>query len=257
MLLRQKFLKLLQTRTLDPQARQSMQDSVYQFITRNSPNISTGHFRTISNADLGMLFQINDECFFDGLLGGVCEQASCKPLSFRLSTRMTSAGGMTTMLQSQHRKSLPEFEIAIATTPLFDTFKVSPDAQVGGVVCRDRLEALQRIMEHEMVHLAELLLFNDSNCSAAPFKNYVNRFFGHTESNHQLLTPRDIARKQLGISTGDEVRFSVEGREYSGIINRITKRATVLVRDPKGTRYDDGKCYSKFYVPLTMLRPAS
>ena len=61
--------------------------------------------------------------------------------------------------------------IAVRTTPLFDTFRVDGDARVGGLLCHNRLEALQRIMEHEMLHLAELLLFRDSNCSATPFKN--------------------------------------------------------------------------------------
>jgi len=111
-------------------------------------------------------------------------------------------------------------------------------------------------MEHEMLHLAELLLFRDSNCSATPFKNSARQLFGHTESNHTLLTPRDVARKKLGISCGDEVTFLADGRHYRGFVNRITKRATVLVLDPKGTRYDDGKKYSKFYVPLTMLKRA-
>ncbi len=251
-----KLQKLIHQRQLAPDAQRKKQLAVHQFVLQNSPNIRDGHFRTISNADLGLLFQITDEQFFDGMLGSVCEQASCRPLAFRLSTRMTSTGGMTTMQQARHLKSLPEFEIAIATTPLFDTFRVDGNAKVGGLVCHNRLEALQRIMEHEMLHLAELLIFRDSNCSAAPFKNSARQLFGHTESNHRLLTPKDIARKKLGIGCGDEVKFSVDGQDYQGFVNRITKRATVLVRDPQGVRYNDGKTYSKFYVPLTMLRPA-
>ena len=251
-----KLQQLIQHRSISPPEREDKQTAVYQFVLQNSPNISDGHFRTISNADLGLLFQITDEHFFDGMLGGICEQTSCRPLAFRLSTRMTSTGGMTTMQQARHLNSLPEFEIAIATTPLFDTFRFDEDAKVGGLVCHNRLEALQRIMEHEMLHLAELLLFRDSNCSAAPFKNSARKLFGHTESNHSLLTPKDVARKKLGIDCGDEVSFSVDGKHYRGFVNRITKRATVLVPDPKGTRYDDGKKYSKFYVPLTMLKRA-
>jgi len=193
----QKLKHLLQQRKIQAPALREKQNAVFRFVLRNSPNISDGQFRTISNADLGLLFQITDEHFFDGMLGGICEQASSKPLSFRLSTRMTTTGGMTTMQQSRNRKSLPEFEIAIATTPLFDTFRVAGDAKVGGLLCHNRLEALQRIMEHEMLHLAELLLFRDSNCSASPFKKSARQLFGHTESNHTLLTPRDVARENL------------------------------------------------------------
>ena len=111
-------------------------------------------------------------------------------------------------------------------------------------------------MEHEMIHLVEMLLWNDSNCAAKPFKRIVKRFFGHTESNHQLLTPRDIARKRLGISTGDLVTFSMEGRKLTGHVNRITKRATVLVASSKGAMYDDGHKYMKYYVPLNRLKRA-
>ena len=163
---------------------------------------------------------------------------------------------MTTMIQSRVGKSPPEFEIAIATTPLFDTFRLDGAARVGGLLCHNRLEALQRIMEHEMLHLGELLLFRDSNCSAKPFKNSAHNLFGHTESNHSLLTPKDVARKKLGIACGDEVTFSADGRHYRGFVNRITKRATVLVLDSAGIRYNDGKKYSKYYVPLTMLKRA-
>ena len=252
----QPLIQLLQKREFSAQALASRQQTAYQFVIQNSPNISNGNFRTISNADLGTLFQITDEYFFDGILSRLCEQVSDRPLAFRLSTRMTSTGGMTTMQQHRHKTARPEFEIAIATTPLFDTFRLDGKAKVGGVVCKDRLEALQRIMEHEMLHLAELLVFRDSNCAAKPFKESARRLFGHSESNHRLLTPADVARKKMGIGCGDKVTFLLQGQRYDGIVNRITKRATVLVRDPQGERYDDGQKYVKYYVPLTLLRPA-
>jgi len=37
------------------------------------------------------------------------------------------------------------------------------------------------------------------------------------------------------------------------VVNRVSKRATVLVEDHQGRRYTDGKHYSKFYVPVQML----
>lgn len=254
---RTQLLKIVRDRKLPPAQRQAIARSIYQYVLTNSETISRGNFDLISNADLGLLFQIIDEHYFDGEVSRLCEQRADRPLAFRLSTRMTSAGGMTTMLRSRDRKSPKiEFEIAIATTPLYGTFSHATEAVVSGLRCRDRLEALQRIMEHEMTHLIEMLLFDDSNCQAKPFKSIVNRFFGHTESNHQLLTPRDLARKRLGIGTGDRVSFSIEGRQYTGYVNRITKRATILVEDNQGTRYNDGRRYRKFYVPLQHLKRA-
>ena len=201
-----------------------------------------------------MVFHAIDENCFDGKISTLCEQISCKPLSFRLSTRMTSSGGMTTMQKTRGRSPQIEFEIAVATTPLFETFQLDTSAQVGGLDCHNRLEALQRIMEHEVVHLVEMLLWEQSNCSGRRFREIVRRFFGHLESNHRLLTPRDVARKKLGISTGDQVSFDVDGQRLVGFVNRISKRATVLVPDSRGTRYDDGQRYQKFYVPLNRLQ---
>lgn len=236
--------------------RRRMQSEIYRHVLLNSPSIRTGNFESVSSADLGQLFHVTDELFFDGGISRFMESSFDRPLKFRLSTRMTTSGGTTTMFTMGKSRRYTEFEIAIATTPLFGTYKIDSHAKVGGLVCRSRLEALQRIMEHEIVHLVELLGTDDSNCQGRQFKLWVKQIFGHVESNHQLMTPSDIARRQLGIRCGDEVIFSADGANRRGIVNRITKRATVLVKDPTGTRYTDGECYSKYYVPLPMLRRA-
>lgn len=256
---KENLLRIVRERQVPRADRTHSTGLIYQHMLTNSRSIRTGNFQEISNSDLGLLFQITDEHFFDGEVSRLCEERASRPLSFRLSTRMTTSGGMTTMNQSGHRRSRlrsTEFEIAIATTPLFGTFNQQSTAIVSGIKCHDRLAALQRIMEHEMVHLIEMLLWNDSSCSANPFKKIVRRFFGHTESNHQLLTPRDLARQRLGISPGDKVIFSVDGQQVKGHVNRITKRATILVAHPKGELYSDGCKYRKFYVPLQHLRRA-
>lgn len=236
--------------------RNSLQQLIREHLILNSPNLRSGNFKVVSPADLGMLFQLTDELFFSGDIARFVETNFEKPLTFRLSTRMTKAGGTTTMYQSGPNRRETEFEIAVATTPLFSTFKLESTARVGGVLCRSRLEALQRIMEHEIIHLVELLGTGDSNCQATPFRSLVGSYFGHRESNHQLMTPGDVARKRLGIKCGDSVVFKVDGIRYRGFVNRITKRATVLVEDAAGEEYCDGVKYVKFYVPLPMLKRA-
>ena len=251
-----KFLQRAVDRKFSAVRQKTLQRDVFDHVLLNSPKIRSANFDVISAADLGMLFQLTDEMFFGGEIGRYIEKNFEKPLTFRLSTRMTTAGGTTTMMKPGSRDRETEFEIAIATTPLFGTFKFERKAKVGGVQCLSRLEALQRIMEHEVVHLVELLGTGDSNCQAKPFRTMVRNYFGHLESNHQLLTPTDVARKQLGIRCGDSVTFKVEGNRHTGFVNRITKRATVLVKDPSGIEYDDGVRYAKYYVPLPMLKRA-
>jgi hypothetical protein len=115
------------------------------------------------------------------------------------------------------------------------------------------LEALQRIFEHEIVHLAEQLCWGTSNCSAARFQDIAARFFLHRSHTHALITHKERAA-QSGIGIGSLVVFRFEGRDLTGKVNRITKRATVLVPDPAGKAYSDGSRYNTYYVPLAALR---
>ena len=49
------------------------------------------------------------------------------------------------------------------------------------------------------------------------------------------------------------VGFTYSGQWLRGRVNRVTKRATVLVEHAKGRKYTDGKRYLKYYVPLGEL----
>jgi bifunctional DNA-binding transcriptional regulator/antitoxin component of YhaV-PrlF toxin-antitoxin module len=248
--------EILRTNQLSDQQRQSRSRDVRRHVLQNATHLNVENFHSISPQDLGLLFHSIDEFYFEGLVGRVCELSSAKPLAFRLSSRMTTSGGMTTMRRSSGNSNDVEYEIALATTPLFQTFQVDSEAMVGGIRCFNRFDATQRIMEHEIIHLIELLITGDSNCAKPAFRKFVNHFFGHLESNHQLLTPAEIARRQLGISPGDRVRFIHNAKQQVGFVNRISKRATVLVRSNAGVRYNDGQRYEKYYVPIHHLRRA-
>ena len=128
---------------------------------------------------------------------------------------------------------------------------------MSGIECCDRLAALQRVIEHEMTHLIEMLVWGDSSCSAPRFQSIANRFFGHIDHRHQLVTPRERAYTKFGIKAGDRVSFRLDGQHHTGFVNRITKRATVLVEDESGESYSDCKRYSKYYIPVWMLEPVT
>ena len=178
-------------------------------------------------------------------------------------------GGMTTYHRSRAkrnaagrfgrgRRSQPEsrrhFEIAISSTLLFNTTFESQRIKVGGVATFHRLDALQRIFEHELVHLLEMVVWDDSSCARWRFKSIAERFFGHLESNHQLLTPSETARSEYGITSGDMVKFHHKGIQLTGVVNSINRRATVLVASDKGGElFDDNRRYQRFYVPLERL----
>jgi hypothetical protein len=206
-------------------------------------------FKAIHPLDLEFLFGAYDEQFFAGL----CRRAlDGKSLHFRLSRRMTHAGGKTARFTS--RVGEVSYEISIASTILFDGFGGTDRlVTVCGIECQSRLEALQRIFEHEIVHLVEQLCWGTSNCAAERFQAIAARFFLHRAHTHNLITRRERAAV-VGIRIGSLVTFEFEGRQLTGRVNRITKRATVLVADPDGVSYSDGLKYRTYYVPLASLK---
>jgi hypothetical protein len=217
----------------------------------HSRYVREANFRSIHPDDLDFLFRRYDALFFEGL----CRTSlAAWPLRFRFSRRMTSAGGRTARYTTPAGEV--SFEIAIASSTLFDGFGAMDRlVTVCGIACRSRLEALQRVFEHEMVHLAEQLAWGTSNCSEPRFQGIAARFFLHRSHTHALITRRERAA-EAGIRIGSMVVFRFEGRELIGRVNRITKRATVLVTDPAGRAYSDGSKYKTYYVPLAALRLA-
>ena len=129
------------------------------------------------------------------------------------------------------------------------------DPRVCGLECTNRLEALQRIFEHELVHLVEQLCWGTSDCSAARFHDIAKRLFLHEAHTHELITGRERTADS-GIRIGSLVTFEFERRPLTGCVNRITKRATALGEDAEGQRYSDGKPYKTYYVPIAWLSPA-
>lgn len=227
---------------------------IHQALLAESRNLGVGNFISIAPIDVERMFQRYDEAFF---AGQIQRALGATPLTFRFSKRMTSAGGKTTSFRDR-RQGGRRFELTFSSTILFACFRDAPDEPLtsSGIVCRDRLEALQRVMEHELIHLVEMMIWDRSSCDRPRFRQICQRMFGHTEHRHRLITPRERARVTFGIQPGDQVHFHFEGAHHTGIVNRITRRATVLVEDPAGERYTNGRHYKKFYVPLQMLRPA-
>ena len=122
-----------------------------------------------------------------------------------------------------------------------------------GLECESRLDALQRIFEHEMVHLVERLCWGDSDCAAPRFQGIAARLFLHRAHTHSLITRRERAAES-GIRVGSRVSFTFEGRELTGRVNRVTQRVTVLVEDAAGEEYSDGLRYTRYYVPIARLK---
>jgi hypothetical protein len=236
---------------------------IYEATLAQSPQIRDGNFTMIGTDDLERLFSWYDREFFRGRLGDMLVEDEAHPMAFRLSRRLIRAAGQTIrQVRRVRRDGRPavkvDYEITISTTLLYNTFlDVERTVTVGGLVCRNRLESLQRIFEHELLHLAEFLGWGRSNCRADNFHALSRRIFAHEGAFHDLITPRETARSAFNIHVGDQVSFELDGNRFTGRVNRITRRATVLVEDPRGKLYSDGKHYVTCYVPLPLLRKES
>lgn len=245
--------QIVRERSVGSRKQQSRLQEITDSVFATSPFLKEPDFRQIHPDDIRLLFELYDEHCFNGL---VRQCLGTSPISFRLSRRMTRVGGKTTRFSDRRALKPPRYEIAVSTTLLFSSFQ-DPERKVTvtGLECGSRLEGLMRIMEHELVHLIEMLVWQDSSCSQPRFQQIAAGHFGHTDYRHDLITPREVAVSQYGIRPGVRVRFDYEGHRFEGVVNRITRRATVLVAHPDGEPYTDGQRYMKFYIPLPLLEP--
>jgi len=230
--------------------------AIHAAMLRESPHFKTPNFEVIRTKDVRLLFNLCDQHFFGDWLGKTVKEKTGNPLGFRLSSTMTRAGGKTLLYRRMvDGKYQQHYEIAIGSSLLFNTFgDIQRPVEVCGVLCADRLQAMQRIMEHEIIHLTELLVWANSSCKADRFKTLVGQIFGHPGTMHNLVTTREVAAVQHAIKVGGAVAFEFEGQKHVGVVNRIHHRATVLVESEDGKPYSDGHRYEKFYIPLEMLR---
>lgn len=219
---------------------------IYHQILQSSKNINEGNFTRIGTDDLRTIFELYDRSFFDNFFTTNYQGK----ISLYLSKRMTGAGGKTI-----YRKDTKTFEIGLSTTLIFQSFHDGDrEVKVNGIICHDRLAAVQRVFEHEMIHLLEFALFEKSSCSRPQFKMLSHNIFNHSDVTHQLITQRERVHKKYNLRVGDRVEFRLNGQTYNGVLARITKRATVMVNNPGGPIMDSrGNRYIKWYVPIHFL----
>jgi hypothetical protein len=251
-----KFVRMLERTHLRMDQIASRTSRIHSALLAESKCLDAANFTRIHPRDLQRMFELYDALFFRDRIK---ECLGTIPLRFNISKRLTSSGGTTKRFRDRADPSRVSFEISVSSTLLFQCFSADDHRPIvsSGITCRDRLDTLQRTMEHELVHLIEMLLWNDSSCKQPRFHSITLRFFGHTEYRHQMITPRERALVKYGIRPGMRVRFRFEDRQHVGIVSRVTKRATVLVEDQHGLPYSDGKRYTKFYVPVNMLTGVS
>jgi hypothetical protein len=250
--------EILRHQQIAPEVYSARSRLIQTTVLQHSRAMADENFSATSVADLRLMSELYDSIYFDSSCIALAKHYG---MAFRWSSRMTRAGGKTTRTVRRatiRRAAEIHYEITLSSSLLFQTFQEdSRPIKVCGRPCHHRLEAMQRIVEHEAIHLAEMLVWIDSDCAAGRFQAIANRLFGHTEHRHELVTQRERAAKLFDIRVGSRVYFMHDGHPVQGVVNRITRRATVLVESPHGEMYSNHKRYLKYYIPITALKTSN
>lgn len=225
---------------------------IFEEFLKLSTNVEDGNFKIISDCDLKLLFELYDEVFFNSDFRQNYEGA----FRFSFSKRMSKSAGLTLCPKNisnlRPKDLIIEFRFGIN---FFFQYGLSDKEKfVSGIKTNNALEALQLVLEHEICHAIEFILYHQSSCKGKRFKELAKNVFNHSSSYHALPTNQEIAKEKLGLSIGKKVSFQFENQLLEGFINRINKRATVMVKNKEGNYLDhQGNRYIKFYVPLDDL----
>lgn len=203
----------------------------------------------ITSENINVLIKLYDIYFLDNYINNNLE----RKVKVSLSNRMTSSAGKTIFKRCGEVLSC-EIRVSIYLLSLIDKKKNS--VKICGIETSDVLEALMLILEHELCHIIEFLLYGNSNCKAKRFKIMAWKFFRHIKSYHEILSynKKTSNCKSLNIKKGDTIRFIHKKIEYIGIVVNINKRYTVMVESINGI-YEDkyGVKYNKWYVPIDLI----
>lgn len=221
-------------------------------LKEESETVKSDKIERIGDYDLELLYDYYDEIFFDNWF----KENFKGIMMLNFSRRLTKSAGMTKC--PKNISQIPEWQTKLQINMGIDFFfkfdHLEENKYACGIECKSSLEALQIILEHELLHAHEYILHHESNCKKDRFKHTAKNMFGHTQSHHSLPSNSRIIREKYGIFVGDKVRFKFKNKRLTGVVTRINKRATVMVLNPDGQYVDQhGNKYVKYFVPANCL----
>jgi hypothetical protein len=196
-----------------------------------------GAYPKITEQMMRTMYEYYDEHFFYGLLSKQVKQS--KGIDFVVSNKSTSAAG-SARASSPVRLMLSE--------PIFEGVTPANIAyvSVNGVKPVNRVDAILRVMEHELTHVALHTSDTDEHAlehHGALFKSIVLNLFGHTETTHQLKVS---STPVLSLKSGAPQSYNTvmlnsimsfrnsDGTIITGLVTAVKpKKATITTKDRK------------------------
>lgn len=145
-------------------------------------------YPVLINQHLEQLFSWYDYYFFNNMISYALKKSNGK-IIFELSNRLTKTGGTYT------RDGLFTYLIKISSYKLNQlTPQNISNVTAQGLHPKDRVEALQLIFEHELIHVIISIFTNEIESHGQLFKDLAFNLFGHTKITHGIT---DTALSQL------------------------------------------------------------
>ena len=193
------------------------------------------------------MYEYYDESFFQGLLSRQVK-SSGKGIVFELSNQASSSAGSAWVRRNKTTRIMFSVKVFREVTK-----KTVASLTVNGLNVTNRVDAMMRVMEHELVHLALLTSGSKEHTNEGHgpfFKAIVFALFGHITTTHDLKIDENLVGKtrltKETVKVGDYVAMSDTDKcgDRKVILAKVTgkniKTATVqTTEDAYRVRYGE------------------
>lgn len=217
------------------------------------------NFISLYPQQIERMFYFYDKVFFDDEIQNMLESTNSTVKFEIIKGKKTSIAGKCTT--TKKGKSC-NFTLFFPDEIYLNLFVKESEKSLknNGLVCKSRLDCLQLTFEHELIHLINYLWdikgiseekgFGKSMYSnhGKAFKCLVKRYFGHTETKHELKRGDVSSRLSIDdVKMGEIIIFTYDDNKLTGkIIKKNPKRAIVELTD--------GRRFNVYYTGMEKVK---
>jgi hypothetical protein len=225
-------------------------DSLRKSIHNELSTTISVNFSDLKNSDIKRLFDLYDDYFFGG---SIMEKINSSGSTIKFTS--SSLGGSTFAGKCIMTKAGMKctFELRFPSKLFLKLFTQKGSNKLlktNGIICRDRLECLQLVFEHELVHLI-MHLWNYYDKSGDLYSSHGKLFqcmtkslFDHTDYRHELFNEfeegTEFITKKVAF-VGMDVYILVDGKNIYGKITKVNPKKAII-------QTESGKMYKSSYV---------
>jgi len=211
------------------------------------------NFTKITPKLIRKTFKLYDKYFFDNAIRKLLDHYKMT-IEYKPSNTLSSTAGKV-FIKNYHVK----FEISNKIISNLFTNKKDKKLSLGGLFCKNRLQCFQIVCEHEMIHVVQIIYYNDRFIKEGPhgavFKELVKNIFGHTDIKHYLrlgdISQHKNKETSKTIQLGDIVTYNIFDRKTK---KNLTYKGVVVEKNNKKTVIQDCEKFIGFVIPYHLLQ---